>query len=61
MSEDTSGQLAHHGRPFLTQLDYSKHVAPPIIGGAVYLRAVFMHDDVLGEHILSRGAVDHKI
>ena len=59
MSEDTSGQPAHHGRPFLSQLDHSKHVAPPFIGSAVYVGAVFSSGDVLISHS-SIGGVDHN-
>ena len=61
MSEDTSGQLAHHGRPFLTQLDHSQHVAPPLIGSAVCARVVFSSNDELVNQILGGGAVDHNI
>ncbi len=59
MSEDSSGQLAHHGCPFLTQFDHSKHVDPPLVDSAVYVGAVFMHDNVLVNQILTGGAVDH--
>jgi hypothetical protein len=45
VSEDTSGQLAYHGRPFLTQLDHSQHVAPPLIGSAVNANVVLFSSD----------------
>ena len=63
MSKDTSGQFAHHGRAFLSQLDHSQHVAPPLIGsGAVCARVILLgSDDVLLNQILSGGAVDHNI
>ncbi len=61
MSEDTSGQLAHHCRPFLSQFYHSKHVAPPLIGSMVYVGAVFSSDDVLVNQISSVRAVDHNI
>jgi len=62
VSEDTSGQLAHLGRPFLSQLDRSQHVAPPFIGGLIYRRVIlFGNDEVLLNQILSGGALDHNI
>ncbi len=62
VSEDTSGQLAHHRRPFLSQFDHSQHVAPPLIGSAVCAKVnLFASDDVLANQILTGGAVDHNI
>ncbi len=57
MSEDTSWQLAHHGRPFLSQLDHSKHVAPALIGNVFDANSVFISDDVLVTHSSSGRAV----
>ena len=61
MSEDTGGQLANLGRPFLSQLNHSKHVAPPNLGSAVYAGAVFCRIDVLISDNSTRGSVDHNI
>ena len=61
VSEDTTGQLAHLGRAFLSQLDHSQHVAPPLIGSVVSANAVFSSGDGMVNQILSEGAVDHNI
>ena len=53
ISEDTVGQVAHHGRSFLSQLDHSLHVVPPFIGSAVFVGAVFSSEVVVGVQILS--------
>ena len=53
ISENTTGQLAHHSRPFLTQLDQSIDVAHPRFGKTLSSSAeVFGSDDVVSAQIL---------